>query len=69
MIYIERPLFPGLCLIIAYNYKTIIVPNNSLKSAHPIAIAQVNPQPKDQMQVVLPFKLTAICRSKYECLT
>ena len=65
----ERPLFPGLYLIIIYNYKTIIVSNNSLNSAHPIAVAQVKPQPKDQMRVVLTFKLTAICRPKHACIT
>ena len=66
---IEKPLFPGLYLIIVNNYKTIIVPNNSLNPAHPIAVAQAKPQPKDQMRVVLPFKLTAICRPKCACLT
>ena len=45
----ERPLFPGLYLIIVNNYKTIIVPNNSLNPAYPIAVAQAKPQPKDQM--------------------
>ena len=65
----ERPLFPGLYLTIVYNYKIITVPNNSLNPAHPIAVAQAKPQPKDQMQVVLPFKLTAICRPNRACLT
>ena len=55
--------------MIVYNYKTIIVLNNSLNPAHPIVVAQANLQPKDQMQVVLPFKLTAICRPKHACLT
>ena len=32
-------------------------------------LAQAKPQPKDQMRVVLPFKLTAICRPKRACLT
>ena len=63
----ERPLFPGLYLV--YNYKTIAVPNNSLNPAYPIAVAQAKPQPKDQMRVVLPFKLTAICRPKRACIT
>ena len=36
----ERPLILGLYLIIVKNYKTIIVPNNSLNPAHPIAVAQ-----------------------------
>ena len=58
----ERPLFPGLYLIIVYNYKTITVPNNSLNPAHPIAVEQAKPQPKDQILVVLPFKLIAMCR-------
>ena len=65
----ERPLFPGLYLTIIYNYKTIIVSINSLNPAHPIAVAQAKPQPKDQMRVVLPFKLTAICRPKRACIT
>ena len=65
----ERPLFPGLYLTIVYNYKTIAVPNSSLNPAHPIAIAQAKPQPKDQMRVVLTFKLTVICRPKRACLT
>ena len=64
----ERPLFPGLYLIIVNNNKTIIVPNNSLNPKHPIAVAQVKPQPKDQIRV-LPFKLTAICRPNCTCLT
>ena len=65
----ERPLFPGLYLTIVYNYKTIAVPNNSLNPAHPIAVAQAKPQPKDQMRVVLHFKLIAIWRPKYACIT
>ena len=65
----ERPLFPGLYLIIVYNYKTITVLNNSLNPVYPIAVAQVKPQPKDQIRVVLPFKLTVICRPKRACLT
>ena len=66
---VERPLFPGLYLIIVNNYKAIIVPKNSLKPVHPIAVAQAKLQPKDQIRVVLPFKLTAICRPKRACLT
>ena len=65
----ERPLLPGFYLTIVYNYKTIIVPNSSLNPAHPIAVAQAKPQPKDQMRIVLPFKLTAICRPIHACLT
>ena len=55
-------------MIIVKNYKTIIVPNNSLNPAHPIAVAQAKPQPKDQMRVVIPFKLTAICRPNANAL-
>ena len=47
--YCKRPLFLGLYLTIVYNYITIAVPNNSLNPAHPIAVAQAKPQPKDQM--------------------
>ena len=65
----ERPLFPGLYLIIVNNYKAIIVPNHSLNPAHPIAVVQAKTQPKDQIRVVLPFKLTAICRLKRACIT
>ena len=65
----ERPLFPGFYLTIVFNYKTIAVPDSSLNPAHPIAVAQAKPQPKDQMRVVLPFKLTAICRPKRACIT
>ena len=65
----ERPLFPGVYLIIVKNYKTIIVANISLNPAHPIAVAQAKPQPKDQMRVVLPFELTAIYRHKCASLT
>ena len=46
---LERPFFPGPYLTIVYNYKTITVQNNSLNPAHPIAVAQAKPQPKDQM--------------------
>ena len=65
----ERPLFSGLYLTIVYNYKTIIVSNNNLNPAHPIAVAQAKPQPKDQMRAVIPFELTAICRPKCAYLT
>ena len=65
----KRALFPSLYSIIVKNYKTIIVPNNILNAAHPIAVAKANPQPKDQMHVVLPLKLMAICRPKHVCLT
>ena len=65
----ERPLIPGLYLMIVKNYKRITIPNNSLNLAHPIVIAQLKPQPKEQMQVILPFRLTPICRPKCACLT
>ena len=39
----ERPLFPGLYLIIVKNYETIIVPIDSLNLAHPIAVVEVKP--------------------------
>ena len=45
----EKPLFPGLYLIIVNNYKRIIVLNDSLNPAQPIVVAQAKPQPKDQM--------------------
>ena len=45
----ERPLTPGLYLIIVNNYKTIIIPNDSSDPAHPILVAQAKPQPKEQM--------------------
>ena len=45
-----------------------MIPNDSLNPAHPIVVAQVKPQPKDQMQVIVPFKLTTICRPKHACL-
>ena len=45
----KRTLIPGLYLITVNNYKTIIVSNNNLNPAHPIAIEQAKPQPKDQM--------------------
>ena len=64
----KKPLFPGFYLIIVNNYKTIIVSNKSLNPAHPIAIVQAKLQPKDRIQVVLPFKLTSICRPKCACL-
>ena len=47
-------------MIIVNNYKTTIVPNNSLNPVHPIAVAQAKPQLKDLMLVALPFKLTTI---------
>ena len=66
---VERPLFPGLYLIIVNNYKAKFVSNHSMNPEYPIAVVQVKPQPKDQMRVVLPFKLTAICRPKRACIT
>ena len=45
-------------MIIVKNYKIVIISNNSLNPAHPIAVAQAKPQPKHQMRVVLPYKLT-----------
>ena len=39
----ERPLDPGLYLIIVNNYKTIIASNNSLSPEYPIAVAQMKP--------------------------
>ena len=65
----ERPFFPGLYLIIVNSYKAIIIPNHSLNPAHSIAVGQAKLQLKDQMRVVLPFKLTTICRPKRSCLT
>ena len=65
----EKPLFPGFYLIIVNNYKAIIVPNHSLNPIHPIVVVQARPQPKDQMRVILPFRLTAICRPKHTCIT
>ena len=53
----ERLLIPGLYLTIVNNYKIIIVPNDSLNPAHLIVIAQAKPQPKDQLQVTMPFRL------------
>ena len=43
----ERPLFPGLYLIIVNNYRRIMIPNDSLNPAHLIAVAQAKPQSKD----------------------
>ena len=65
----ERPLIPGFYLTIVNNYKRITVPNYSLNPAHPIVLVQAKPQPKDQMRVVLPFRLIAICRPKCTCFT
>ena len=45
----KKPLIPGLNLIIVKNYKTIIIPNNSLNPEYPIVVAQAKPKPKDQM--------------------
>ena len=45
----ERSLFPGLDLIIVKNYKTVIISHDSLKPAHPFAVAQEKLQPKEQM--------------------
>ena len=41
----------------------------SLNPAHLIVVAQAKPQLKDQMRVVLPFKIATIYRPKYACLT
>ena len=64
----ERPLISGLYLIIVKNYKIIIIPNDSLNPVYPITVAQMKPQPKYQMRVVLPFKITAIYGPKHACL-
>ena len=45
----EKPLIPGLYLIIVNNYKIIIIPKDSLNPEHPIVVAQAKPQLKDQM--------------------
>ena len=60
----ERPLIHSLFLITGNNYKTIIIPNDNLNLAHPIAVAQAKPEPKDQLRVVLPSSLTSICMPK-----
>ena len=65
----ERPLIPGLYLIIVNSFKAIIIVNDSLSTAHPIVIAQAKPQPKDQMGLDLPFRPTHICRHKCACFT
>ena len=44
----ERPLIPGVYLIIVDNYKTVIIPNGSSDPLHPIVVAQAKLQPKDQ---------------------
>ena len=45
----ERPLIPGIHLIMANIYKIIIIANNILNPVHPIVVAQAKPQAKDQM--------------------
>ena len=40
--YLKDPLSPGLYLMIVNNHKRIIVPNDDLNSAHPIAVAKQN---------------------------
>ena len=58
----EKPFIHSLFLIIVNNYKIEIIPNDSLNPAHPIVVAQAKPQPKDQMQVSIAFRLAHICR-------
>ena len=65
----ERPLIPGLDLIIVNNYKVIIILNDILSPAHPIEVAQAKARPKDQIRAILPYRLTNICRPKCACLT
>ena len=48
------PLFSGLYLILVNNYKRRTLPNDSLNPAHPIIVAQVKLQPKDQMWLFYP---------------
>ena len=60
----ERPLIPGLIIIIINNYKRIIIPNDSLKQAHPIVVAQAELQPKNQMRAAIPFGLSHVCRAQ-----
>ena len=65
----KKYLFPGLCLIVVNNSKTIFIPKNSLNPAYPIVVAQAKLQLKDQMQVVLTFKLTTLYRPRCVCFT
>ena len=65
----ERPLFSGFYLIIVNIYRRIMIPNDSLNPAYPIIVAQVKPQPKDQICIILPFNLTIICSPKCTCFT
>ena len=60
----ERPFIPGVNLMIVNNYKQITIPNNSLNPTNPIVVAQAKPQPQDQMQVAVPFRLAHTCRPK-----
>ena len=39
-----------------------------LNPAYPMVIPQANSQPKDQIQVALPFRIIYICRFKSACL-
>ena len=64
---IERPLTPVIYLIKVNNCKTIIIPNDSLIPAYTIVVAQEKPQLKDQIQLVIPFKLTVICMPTSTC--
>ena len=45
----ERPLIPGIHLIMANIYKIIIIANDVLNPVHPIVVAQAKPQSKDRM--------------------
>ena len=65
---IEKPLIPGLYLMIVNNYKIITIPSDSLNQVHLVVIVPAKFQPKDQMQVALPFRLTQICGPTYACL-
>ena len=66
--YSDRPFILSLYLIIINNYKIIIVPNDCLNPAYLIVVAQAKPQPKYQIQIVLPSSLTPICGPKCACL-
>ena len=45
----ERPLIPGLYSVTIDNDKIVVIPNDSLNPAHSIVVAQIKPQPRDQI--------------------
>ena len=64
----ERHIIPVFYIMTVKDYKREIIPNDSLNQANTIVVVQSKLQPKDQMQAVLPLRLTPLYRLECACL-